>query len=139
MGVENSGRGGLPPDVIEQVARLLAREEKLSDAVIAERAGCHPRTVRQFRRGNHWSQRDEDRRGDRPARIRLALEFLQREPRPSISRVARLLGMHRDTVRKLARGEYITQRDSRYAPIGGQVNRARPCHGLAVGQTDRNS
>jgi hypothetical protein len=115
MGVENSGRGGLPPDVIEQVARLLAREENLSDAVIAERAGCHPRTVRQFRRGNHWSQRDEDRRGDRPARIRLALELLSRQPRPNLSRVARLLGMHRDTVRKLHRGTYITQSPSRQA------------------------
>jgi hypothetical protein len=126
MGVENCGRGGLPPDVIEHLRRLLVREEKLSDAVIAERAGCHPRTVRLLRRGHHWSQRDDDRRGDRPARIRLALEFLHREPRPSLSRVARLLGMHRDTIRKLARGEYITQRQAWATGGGLPMKSSRP-------------
>lgn len=112
MGLEQCGRGGLPQPVIDHALRLLARfettGERLTDQVIAERVGCSDETVRKLRRGIHRSQRDEDRRGGRPERVRLAEELLGEGW--SISRVSRFLGMHWPAVRKIARGEYITQK-----------------------------
>lgn len=108
------GRRGLPRETVDAALRLLAREsthgERLSDDVIARRVGCSRESVRQLRRGEHRAQQDEDRRGAPPARIRLALELLSAEPRPTFTRVARLLAMNRRLVRALARGEHITQR-----------------------------
>lgn len=108
MALDNRGRRGLPRATIDHALRLLARDERLSDQVIAERVGCSDETVRKLRRGIHRSQQDDDRRGARPERVRLAEELLAR-PWP-IARVARFLGMRRDAVRDLARGRYITQR-----------------------------
>lgn len=112
MGLEQCGRGGLPQPMIDDALRLLARfettGERLTDRVIAERVGCSPETVRKLRRGIHRSQRDEDLRGGRPARIRLASELLDRGW--PFARVARFLGMDEKTVAKISRGEYITQR-----------------------------
>jgi len=102
------GRGGLPRDVIEHALRLLAKPERLADEVIARRVGCGRVSVWKLRHGRHRSQQEDDRRGARPERVRLAEELLAEGW--TIARTARLLGMHRAAVSQLARGEYITQR-----------------------------
>lgn len=114
---EHWGRGGLPADRIAHALRLLGREERLTDVVIARRVGCGRETVRKLRRGVHRSQTGADRRGNRPVRVRLALELLATAP--SVRRVARLLGMRYAAVSALARGDYITQR------AGGETCGAR--------------
>lgn len=122
MGFEHCGRRGLAPDVVAHVERLLARDEPLSDDVIARRAGCSKMSVWRIRTGRHPSQQDADRRGAPPARVRLALQLLAGEPRPSISHVARLILMNRRTVSDLANGRHITQRHAwpRAAGDGGR-------------------
>ncbi|MGD9634492.1 MAG: hypothetical protein AB7I57_22870 [Pirellulales bacterium] len=111
MGLDNCGRGGLPADMIGHALRLLAREERLTVAVIAERVGCSEETIRKLKLGTHFSQRDEDRRGGPPERNRLALELLARGK--SLREVARILSMDRAKVGRLYRGEHITQRQRR--------------------------
>jgi hypothetical protein len=101
--------------VIAHVLKLLARDEHLRDAVIAERAGCSRFTVWQLRRGEHRSQRRDargrlvDRRGSDPRKVRLALRLLAR-PAANKSRIARRLGLGRRVVQLLALGQYITQK-----------------------------
>lgn len=139
MGREQSGRGGLPAGMVQDILRLLAREEKLTDQVIAERVGCSDETVRKLRHGIHRSQLGDDRRCNKPERVRLALELLSRDPPMPIARIARLLDMSRESIRAMRDGYYITQRGRGVQPPGGQVNRGRPSQGGADGRTERNS
>lgn len=110
MDGRHPGRGGLPPQVVAQVVRLLAREERLTDRQISARTGVGRESIRKLRHGIHRSQRGEDRRGAKPVRVRLALELLAREPQPSVRSISRLLQMRWATVRALRDGTYITQR-----------------------------